>query len=105
MTTTTMSKQEFRRRLQAALEARNKWAPRLTPSQVTREYLNPTAHDDIEHAAARLYYAHVADTAWVHALSFGMPPWSATAKAARLAGKQANKCHRIVSDLIPYDAD
>lgn len=105
MTTTTMSKQEFRRRLQAALVDRNKWARRLTPAQVTREYLNPAAHDDIERAAARLYYAYVADTAWAHAISFGMPPWSATAQAARLAGERAYRCQRIVCDLLPYDAD
>ena len=104
MTTKHLSKQEFQRQLQAALASRGD-GPRdsLTPAEVTQEYLNPAAHVDIEHTAARLYYARVAATAWAHALSFGHPPWNATAKAARLAGKRAHKCHSIVSDLKPYD--
>lgn len=108
MTTTTLSKQEFQRQLQTALASRE-WGPgvlgvpRLTPAEVTQEYLNPAAHADIEHTAARLYYARVAATAKAHSLSFGPRPWNATAKAARLARMRAYKCHSIVSDLKPYD--
>ena len=110
MATTPLSKQEFQRQLQAALASRE-WSantfmsgtPPLTPAEVTQEYLNRALPADIEHAAARLYYARIAATAWAHARSFGPAPWNATAKAARLAGKRAHKCHSIVSDLKPYD--
>jgi len=110
MTTTTLSKKEFQRQLQAALASRE-WSantfmsgtPPLTPAEVTQEYLNPAAHADIEHTAARLYYARIADAAGAYFRSFGPPPWNATAKAARLAGRRAHKCHSIVSDLMSYD--
>lgn len=119
MTTTTLSKKEFQRQLQAALASRE-WSasrielapgnvrltpgtPPLTPAEVTQEYLNPAAHADIEHAAARLYYARIAAGAGAYFRSFGPPPWNATAKAARRAGKRAYTCHSIVSDLMSYD--
>jgi len=105
MTTTRLSKKEFQHQLQAVLASRGSagFIPPLTPAEVTQEYLNPAAHADIEHTAARLYYARIAAGAKAYFLSFGNAHWNATAQAARLAGRRAHTCHSIVSDLLPYD--